>query len=71
MEIPALTVAKIYKVRWQIELFFKWIKGHLRINKDPDLDRGCRLPHGGHPSQAAPAPRQTAQNFPTFEYSSF
>ena len=31
LEIPALTVAKIYKCRWQIELFFKWIKGHLRI----------------------------------------
>jgi hypothetical protein len=31
LEIPALTVAKLYKSRWQIELFFKWIKGHLRI----------------------------------------
>jgi hypothetical protein len=30
-EIPALTIAKLYKSRWQIELFFKWIKGHLRI----------------------------------------
>ena len=31
LEIPSLTVAKLYKSRWQIELFFKWIKGHLRI----------------------------------------
>ena len=31
LEIPALIVAKLYKSRWQIELFFKWIKGHLRI----------------------------------------
>jgi hypothetical protein len=31
LEIPALTVAKLYKSCWQIELFFKWIKGHLRI----------------------------------------
>lgn len=31
LEIPALTLAKLYKSRWQIELFFKWIKGHLRI----------------------------------------
>jgi hypothetical protein len=31
LEIPALTVAKLYKSRWQVELFFKWIKGHLRI----------------------------------------
>ncbi len=29
--IPALTVAQLYKQRWQIELFFKWIKQHLRI----------------------------------------
>jgi hypothetical protein len=31
LEIPALSVAKIYRLRWQIELFFRWIKGHLRI----------------------------------------
>jgi IS4 transposase len=30
-EIPALTVALPYKLRWRIELFFRWIKGHLRI----------------------------------------
>ena len=30
--IPAITVAQLYKQRWQIELFFKWIKQHLRIN---------------------------------------
>jgi len=29
--LPALTIAKLYKSRWQIELFFKWIKQHLRI----------------------------------------
>jgi hypothetical protein len=29
--IPAQTVADIFKLRWQIELFFKWIKQHLRI----------------------------------------
>jgi hypothetical protein len=30
-ELPALTIAQLYKCRWQIELFFKWIKQHLRI----------------------------------------
>ena len=30
-EIPALTIARLYKCRWQVELFFKWIKQHLRI----------------------------------------
>ena len=28
---PALTIVRLYKLRWQIELFFKWIKQHLRI----------------------------------------
>jgi len=31
LEIPALTVARLYRLRWRIELFFRWIKGHLRI----------------------------------------
>lgn len=31
LQIPALTVAKIYRLRWRIELFFRWIKGHPRI----------------------------------------
>ena len=29
--LPALTIAQLYKQRWQVELFFKWIKQHLRI----------------------------------------
>lgn len=29
--LPALTITQLYKYRWQIELFFKWIKQHLRI----------------------------------------
>jgi hypothetical protein len=31
LEISALTVAMVYKLRWRIELFFRWVKGHLRI----------------------------------------
>lgn len=30
-DLPAMTVAELYKSRWQVELFFKWIKQHLRI----------------------------------------
>ena len=30
-DLPASTIAQLYKCRWQIELFFKWIKQHLRI----------------------------------------
>ena len=31
MELAPLTIAELYKSRWQVELFFKWIKQHLRI----------------------------------------
>jgi hypothetical protein len=31
--LPALTIAALYKQRWQVELFFKWIKQHLRIKR--------------------------------------
>lgn len=29
--LPAITIVQLYKARWQVELFFKWIKQHLRI----------------------------------------
>ena len=31
--LPALTIAALHKSRWQVELFFKWIKQHLRIKR--------------------------------------
>ena len=31
MTLPALTIGELYRCRWQVELFFKWIKQHLRI----------------------------------------
>ena len=56
--LPALTIAELYQCRWQVELFFKWIKQHLRIKafygtsenavQDPGLDRDQRLRAGGH-----------------------
>ena len=33
MTLPALTICTLYKSRWEIELFFKWIKQHLRIKR--------------------------------------
>ena len=33
LALPALTITKLYKCRWHVELFFKWIKQHLRIKK--------------------------------------
>jgi transposase len=32
-DLPALTISDLYKSRWQVELFFKWIKQHLRIKR--------------------------------------
>jgi len=37
LRIPALTVAMLYKMRWRIELFFRWIKQHLRIKHFYDI----------------------------------
>jgi IS4 transposase len=46
--LPAMTIAELYKSRWQVELFFKWIKQNLRIKSffgtsenavNPNLDR--------------------------------
>jgi len=33
MSLPAATICALYKSRWQVELFFKWIKQHLRIKQ--------------------------------------
>ena len=50
--LPALTIAQIYKQRWQVELFFKWIKQHLRIK----AFYGCAL------SQSCPAVKSTTSS---------
>jgi hypothetical protein len=33
LRLPAVTIAALYKRRWQVEIFFKWIKQHLRIKR--------------------------------------
>jgi len=67
--LPAATVCALYKSRWQVELFFKWIKQHLRIKqffgtsenagKNPDLDRRLGLRPRRH-RQEAPQARSLA-----------
>ena len=69
--LPALTIAQIYKSRWQIELFFKWIKQHLRIKafygtsecrEESNLDCGVGVRAGGNRTQAVGAGRQLVSN---------
>jgi hypothetical protein len=31
--LPAITICALYKARWHVELFFKWVKQHLRIKR--------------------------------------
>lgn len=38
-KLEALTIAELYRERWQIELFFKWIKQHLHIKHSMELPR--------------------------------
>ena len=71
--LPAATICALYKSRWQVELFFKWIKQHLRIavlrhvgERGEDADLDCRL--GLRPRrhrQEAPRPGRLALHFVT------
>ncbi len=79
-ELPARTLAQLYRLRWRIELFFRWIKGPLRIKhrfmhqrqcgEDSNLDRGGGLPDGGNPPQGTDVAGQLAPNSADAERSS-
>ena len=70
--LPALTIAALYKRRWQVELFFKWIKQNLRIrhfygtseNEDANLDGSVCLRARRHRQKGTGA-RCRALHFPT------
>jgi hypothetical protein len=63
--LPPLAIAQIYKKRWAVELFFRWIKQHLRIkafygtSENANLDRGLGLCARSHRAQAARYRRQS------------
>jgi putative transposase len=44
LDIPAATVAELYKERWKIELFFKWIKQNLRVKSFLGTSRNAVMP---------------------------
>ncbi len=68
-ELPALTIAELYRCRWRVELFFKWIKQHLRIKtffgtsenavKTQVWIAVCVYAAGGHRQEAARNPGLT------------
>ena len=79
--LPASTIAELYRCRWQVELFFKWIKQHLRIKafygtirecgEDPDLDCHLRLRAGCHRQKATETGTKPLHNSTDFERHSF
>jgi len=50
--LPALTIAQIYKQRWQVELFFRWVKMHLRIKAFYGTSENASKPKSGSPSRS-------------------
>ena len=75
--VSAPTVAQLYRYRWQVELFFKWIKQHLRIKsffgtsenavKTQISDCGDGVRAGGGADEAAGALVRPLHNFAGFE----
>ncbi len=70
--LAPLLIAQLYRARWQVELFFRWIKQHLHIRafygtsrerrEDASVGGDQRLRPGGHPQKATPSRPQLAQN---------
>ena len=71
--LPSLTVSQLYKARWQVELFFKWIKQHLHIKafygpfrqrrEDPGLDRSVGLRPAGDSQKTERIGSQPLHNY--------
>jgi transposase len=66
--LPAITIAQLYKQRWQVELFFKWIKQNLRIksfygtSENAVLDRRFRLSDRGDHQKTAESSGKSLHN---------
>ena len=79
--LPAVTIAELYRYRWRVEIFFKWIKQHLRIKKffgtfgerrqNPDLDSHLSIRSRGDNEEALESRVDSLHNFTDFEHISF
>jgi hypothetical protein len=79
--LPALTIAQLYRARWKVELFFRWIKQHLRIKafygtsenavKTQVWGSPLRLRVGGDCQKAARVGYESLQNSPNSEHHDF
>jgi len=77
LQMPLLTTASIYRLRWRTLLpldqrssaYQILLRHQPQSYEDANLDRHGRLPYGGHPSQATQLLGNLAQNFATFERS--
>jgi hypothetical protein len=70
--LPALTIAKLYRHRWKVELFFKWIKQHLfwhhrQCSQNSGVDRSVRICTGSHHQKEAQPGCQPLHNSTNFE----
>jgi hypothetical protein len=71
-KLPALTISQLFKCRWNVEIFFRWVKQNLRIKsfygtspeccKDSNLDSHCHLCVGSY-CQKAPQNRTKSLHF--------
>jgi hypothetical protein len=78
---PALSIAELFRYRWQIELFFKWTKQHLRVKpfygttrecgQYPDLGYNYCLRDAGHSQKADALRREPLHNSTDSERYSF
>ena len=74
--LPAYTITELYRYRWQVELFFKWIKQHLRSKpssappRTPSkrLDGRQRLCPGRHHQKTSQTDHRTLHNVTDFKH---
>ena len=79
-DLDAQIIADLYKQRWQVELFFKWIKQHLKIkkfwwysekcSKNTSMDSYLFLPYCSHYEERIMNKRKHVWNITNFEFSS-